>query len=111
MLQFGKYRGQTFKWVLENDLGWVTRVMALVDLDDTETEAPLSRNKFRLLTYVKRFPEVAAQMESKQRGIEEERSRRKKVSMPAATATKPAPPKKEEEMDEAKMDSILSSGK
>nr|XP_022334110.1 uncharacterized protein LOC111131067 [Crassostrea virginica]XP_022334111.1 uncharacterized protein LOC111131067 [Crassostrea virginica] len=84
--------------------------MALVDLDDKETEAPLSRNKFRLLTYVKRFPEVVAQMESKQRGIEEERSRRKKVSMPAATSTKPAPPKKEEEMDEAKMDSILSSG-
>ena len=112
VLQFGKYRGQTFKWVLENDLGWVTGVMALVDLDDKETEAPLSRNKFRLLTYVKRFPEVAAQMQSKQRGIEEERSRRKKVSMPAATATKPAPPKKEEEeMDEAKMDSILSSGK
>ena len=111
VLQFEKYRGQTFKWVLENDLGWVTGVMALVDLDDTETEAPLSRNKFCLLTYVKRFPEVVAQMESKQRGIEEERRRRKKVSMPAATATKPAPPKKGEEMDEAKMDSILSSGK
>ena len=97
--------------MLENDLGWVTGVTALVDLDDTETEAQLSRNKFRLLTYVKRFPEVVAQMESKQRGIEEERRRRKKVSMPAATATKPAPPKKGEEMDEAKMDSILSSGK
>ena len=30
VLHFGKYRGQTFKWVLENDLGWVTGVMALV---------------------------------------------------------------------------------
>ena len=49
VLQFGKYRGQTFKWVLENDLGWVTGVMALVDLDNKETEALLSRNKFRLL--------------------------------------------------------------
>ena len=77
VLQFGKYRGQTIKWVLENDLGWVTCVMALVDLDDTETEALLSRNKFRLLAYVKHFPEVMAQMQSKQRGIEEERSRRK----------------------------------
>ncbi|XP_078315562.1 uncharacterized protein LOC144619972, partial [Crassostrea virginica] len=75
VLQFGKYRGQTIKWVLENDLGWVTCVMALVDLDDTETEALLSRNKFRLLAYVKHFPEVMAQMQSKQRGIEEERSR------------------------------------
>ena len=51
--------------------------MALVDLDDTETEALLSRNKFRLLAYVKHFPEAMAQMQSKQRGIEEECSRRK----------------------------------
>ena len=79
--------------------------MALVDLDDKETEAPLSRNRFRLLTYIKHFSEVMAQMQSKQRRIEEERSRRKKVSMPAATATKPAPPKKEEEMDEVKIQS------
>ena len=80
VLQFGKYRGQTIKRVLENDLGWVTCVMALVDLDDKETEAPLSRNKFRLLTYVKHFPEVKAQLLTKQRGIEEERSRRKQVT-------------------------------
>ena len=81
-----------------------------VDLDDRETEVPLSRNKFRLLAYIKHFPEVKAQMQSKQR-VEEERSRRKQVSMPAATATKPTPSKKEEEMDEVKMDSNLSSGK
>ena len=30
-------------------LGWVTGVMALVDLDDRETEAPLSWYNFRLL--------------------------------------------------------------
>ena len=56
-------------WVLENDLGWVTGVMALVNLDDKDREAPLSRNKFRLLTYIKHFPEVMAQMQSKQRGM------------------------------------------
>ena len=55
----------------------LTGVMALVDVHDRETEALLSRNKFRLLAYVKHFPEVMAQMQSKQRGIEEERSRRK----------------------------------
>ena len=31
-------------------------VLVLVDLDDKETEAPLSRNKFHLLAYVKHFP-------------------------------------------------------
>ena len=30
--------------------------------------------------------------------------------MPAVTATKPTPPKKEEELDEVKVDSIHSSG-
>ena len=50
--------GPDFKWFLENDFGWVTGVMVLVlvDLDDKETEAPLSRNKFHLLAYVKHFP-------------------------------------------------------
>ena len=69
--------------------------MALVDLDDKETEAPLSRNKCRLLAYIKHFPEITAQMQSKQKGIEEKRSRRKQVSMLAATGTKtgPHPPK------------------
>ena len=51
--------------------------MALVDLDNRETEAPLSRNKFRLLAYIKHFPEFMAQMQSKQKGIEEKHSRRK----------------------------------
>ena len=40
ILQFGKYRGQMLKWVLENDLGWVTSVMALVDLDDRRWRPP-----------------------------------------------------------------------
>ena len=75
ILQFGKYRGQTFKWVLENDLGWVTGVIALVDLDDKDREAPLSRNKFRLLAYVKHFPEVMEQFLTKQRGDKAEGDR------------------------------------
>jgi hypothetical protein len=28
VLQLGRYRGQSFKWVLENDLGWVTGVLS-----------------------------------------------------------------------------------
>ena len=72
----------TFKWFLENDFGCVTGVMALEDLHDREMEAPLSRNKFRLLAYIKHFHEVKAQLLTKQRGIEEERSRRKQVTGP-----------------------------
>lgn len=57
ILQFGKYRGQTFKWVLENDLGWVTGVLATVACaGEKEEGTPLSQNKFRLLQYVKMYP-------------------------------------------------------
>ena len=27
-LEFGKYRGKSFIWLLENDVGWATMVMA-----------------------------------------------------------------------------------
>ena len=27
-LQFGKYRGKNFLWLLENDVGWATMLMA-----------------------------------------------------------------------------------
>lgn len=56
-LQFGKYQGQTFQWVLSNDIGWATGVCASVS-KETETDTPLSNNKFRLLDYVRLFPAV-----------------------------------------------------
>lgn len=27
-LQFGKYRGKSFVWLLQNDVGWATMLMA-----------------------------------------------------------------------------------
>lgn len=30
VLQFGKYLGQTFKWLLENNLGWATGIVAVL---------------------------------------------------------------------------------
>jgi hypothetical protein len=93
VLQFGHYQGQTFKWLLENDLGWATGILSSVLCDgEEERNNPLSQNKFRLLQYVKLYPKVFAIVKTKeaQRRLEKQRSK-PQVSMPAtvtATATK-----------------------
>lgn len=46
-LQFGKYQGHSFKWLLENALGYAAWVVADM-ASEKPTDAPLSRNKFKL---------------------------------------------------------------
>ena len=55
-MQFGAFRGQTFKWVLENALGYAGY---LVDdmRNETMTSTPLSQNKASFRAYVQLFPE------------------------------------------------------
>lgn len=62
-LQFGKYRGQTFKWLLANDVGWVCGLLASHQRErdgGDRTQSPLMANKDALLSYAELFPEVAA---------------------------------------------------
>ena len=48
-LQFGRYQGQTFQWLLENALGYAGWVVADMSLKAEKlSDAPLSRNKFKL---------------------------------------------------------------
>ena len=55
-MQFGAFRGQTFKWVIENALGYAGY---LVDdmRNETTTSTPLSQNKAFFKAYVQLFPE------------------------------------------------------
>ena len=55
-VQFGKYQGQTFLWMVENCLGYAGW---LVDAMRTETitQAPLSQNKHAFKDYLLSFPE------------------------------------------------------
>lgn len=55
-MQFGAFRGQTFKWVLEKALGYVGY---LIDdmRNETMTSTPLSQNKASFRAYVQLFPE------------------------------------------------------
>jgi hypothetical protein len=55
-IQFGKYRGQTFHWVVENALGFAAYLV--YDLrKEVQVNTPLSANKFALKEYVTSFPQ------------------------------------------------------
>ena len=45
-VQFGKYRGQTFKWMVENCLGYASYIVEGVSRE-TLVDTPLSHNKFK----------------------------------------------------------------
>ena len=48
-LQCGKYRGQTFKWLLENDMGYAAYVVNYMHKEGGHTpDTPLGLNKFHL---------------------------------------------------------------
>lgn len=48
-LQFRKYWGQTFKWLLENDLGWATGVFAIIEATDQEIPNEANTVNIRLV--------------------------------------------------------------
>lgn len=55
-VQFGRFKGKTFKWLLENGLGysaWFVTSMA----GETATSASLSVNKHAFKEYLESFPE------------------------------------------------------
>ncbi|KAI7798252.1 hypothetical protein IRJ41_022032 [Triplophysa rosa] len=60
-LQFGQYRGKTFKWLCSNDVGYVAMVLASHQQErergDRSTSAVMG-NKDALLQYVALFPDV-----------------------------------------------------
>ena len=52
--QFGAVRGQTFKWVAENSLGWAAALAVLVSKEVKSSASP-SCNKFALKEYLELF--------------------------------------------------------
>lgn len=81
--------------MLENDLGWETGVVAVYEYKDKEIPNNAnSANKFRLVEYVRMFPEVTHHMLEKKIIAEEERQKAEapKVSIPSQTAPPSIPP-------------------
>jgi hypothetical protein len=56
-IQFGKYRGQTFKWMLENCLGYAGWLVDDMRKKPLTKHVPISANKHSFKEYVQSFPE------------------------------------------------------
>ncbi|XP_076006571.1 uncharacterized protein LOC143000954 [Genypterus blacodes] len=60
-IQFGKYKGKTFKWLLENDVGYTAKLVAshLEEQVDKNSQNPQMANKNALTDYSMFFPDFA----------------------------------------------------
>ncbi|CAL8343675.1 unnamed protein product [Merluccius merluccius] len=61
-IQFGKYQGQTFRWLLENDVGYTVQLVASHqrEREKSASDSPLMANKDALAQYSCAHPEFAA---------------------------------------------------
>ena len=62
-LQLGQYRGQTFKWLLENNAGYAAAILAshLKEREGGDTfQSPLAVHKDVLASYAQLFPLMVA---------------------------------------------------
>lgn len=59
-VQFGKYRGQTFKWMMENDVGYMVHVVTVHQKERARersvSQHPLMANKDALTRYSCAYP-------------------------------------------------------
>ncbi|WAR12544.1 hypothetical protein MAR_026724, partial [Mya arenaria] len=70
-LQLGKYRGQTFHWLLENDVGYATFLICKMEDEGGNTgDTPLNKNKHELKTYMQSFPDGRAALAQKRKSID-----------------------------------------
>ena len=89
ILQFGICRGKSFKWALENAMGYVGWLVNSMS-GETTTSAAISQNKgaFRKYRYVLSFDEgrEAVTMKKSEMGAD------RKTNHETSSASKPAPP-------------------
>lgn len=65
-LQFGKYQGQRFRWLLENSLGYAVYLVLSISNEKAQT-TPLSENKQLFLQYTSHIKEMAEEAEKYKR--------------------------------------------
>ena len=64
VITFGKYAGQSFRWLLENDVGWVVWLLAEYCQQGEKNEL-LKWQKERMLELVKEFPSVMCHLDKR----------------------------------------------
>ncbi|XP_034729668.1 uncharacterized protein LOC117946003 [Etheostoma cragini] len=78
MIQFGQYKGQTFKWLLENDVSYAAKMVVNHEKQrQTTLQSQLSANKDSLKQYAIAYPEVLKEVRF-HRGYERSRQSGKK---------------------------------
>ncbi|XP_073799588.1 uncharacterized protein [Danio rerio] len=65
-IQFGKYQGQRFRWLLEHALGYAVYLVLSISDEKLQT-TPLSENKHLFLQYTSSIREIAEEVEKYQR--------------------------------------------
>ncbi|XP_042280651.1 uncharacterized protein LOC121906049 [Thunnus maccoyii] len=63
-IQFGQYRGQPFKWLLENDVGYTAFIVASHQKEHEHTmhQSPLMANKDSFTRYATAYPEILTEV-------------------------------------------------
>lgn len=90
LLQFGKYRGQSFRWMLENALGYVGWFVDNIR-NEKVTHSAISQNKAAFKKYVESFKEgrdVVA-LKKKQREDKEAKMQRSSMQPSQSSASNP----------------------
>ena len=86
-IQMGKFLGQTFRWIVENAVGYTAWLMHNTTRETAST-SDLSRNKHALKDYVLSFPDLRPVVESK--APAQKAAQRSAMTAPAVkTATSP----------------------
>ena len=86
VLQFGAFRGQTFRWMLENAMGYSAWLVDSMH-KETVTAAPLSQNKASFKAFVESFEECR-QVIAKKRADREEKEKRLLAPTSATSTTR-----------------------
>lgn len=79
MLHFGKYRGQSFRWMLENALGYVGWFVDNIR-NERATNSAISQNKAALKKYVESFEEGRHVVALKKKQREDKEAKIKSIS-------------------------------
>lgn len=64
VITFGKYAGQSFRWLLENDVGWVVWLLSEYCQKGEKNEL-LKWQKEQLLKFVREFPSVTCHLDKR----------------------------------------------
>jgi hypothetical protein len=65
-LQFGQYRGKSFKWLLENAVGYAVGLIESIRKEGRSNDSPLGVNKQKLVEFTTSFPEINRALEDRE---------------------------------------------